>query len=316
MDEYTKKTKEWLDKKFKSTDEKGVYKSHAPIYGFANDSLSLGLYKNNYTILKEIEKLSSEYKIDTFLDAGCAEGFTAHLVKNIFGFKVSVTDLSSEAIKRAREVYGIYGFEGDIQSLDNIADSSFDLVLCSETIEHVPFYEKAFLELMRITKKVLIITVPAAKNMDEKKNYIAPQGPHTHLNIFTRKELEEFTDGGRVRGISLVLIDKLESIFMKKNPIDSSKKPKYLVVIYKIIRFLVFPIRIFYGISMAKIFIKIDYLLCSIFPNFSVNTYMVVFKKVPPDLKNYPQKSKNILDYMFLKSKVKPYFLHEHKEKV
>lgn len=156
MDEYSKKTKEWLNKRFKAADENGIYKNHAPIYGFAYDFLSLGLYQNNYAILKEIAKLSSEYGINTFLEVGCAEGFTAHLVKNIFGFQATVADLSIEAVKRAKEIYNIDGFEADVQSLNIFADNSFDLVLCSETIEHVPFPQKAFSELMRITKKKLI----------------------------------------------------------------------------------------------------------------------------------------------------------------
>jgi len=308
MDKYTKTTKEWLDERFKSTDENGVYKSHAPIYGFANDYLSLGLYKNNYAILKEIERVSDEYKINTFLEVGCAEGFTAHLVKNIFGFQTTVTDLSIEAVKRAKEIYGIDGFEADVQSLDIFGDNSFDLVLCSETIEHVPFPEKAFSELKRITKKALIITVPAAKNLNEKKNYTSPKVPHTHLNIFTKEELKGIISGGKVRGISNKRMSNIENLFVKHVNISLNNKPKILAIPYKIARFLISPIRKFYGIKMAKMFIKLDYLVCSVFHN-CVNTYMVVFKKMSPDSKNPIQKPKNILDFMLEESKVEHYYL-------
>ena len=308
MDKYTKTTKEWLDERFKSTDENGVYKSHAPIYGFANDYLSLGLYKNNYAILKEIERVSDEYKINTFLEVGCAEGFTAHLVKNIFGFQTTVTDLSIEAVKRAKEIYGIDGFEADVQSLDIFGDNSFDLVLCSETIEHVPFPEKAFSELKRITKKALIITVPAAKNLNEKKNYTSPKVPHTHLNIFTREELENIFPSGKVQGISCKRLGNIEDLCIKHVKISLNNKPKIFVILYKIAKFLTSPIRIFYGISMAKMFIKLDYLLCGVFRN-CANTYMVVLKKISPDYKNPIQKPKNILDFMLEESKVEHYYL-------
>ncbi len=83
MDIYTLKTKEWLDTRYKQTNEKGIYNSHAPIYGFSKEHLCLGWYKNYYTILKEIEKLCLRYKIDTFLEVGCAEGFVAHLIKEL-----------------------------------------------------------------------------------------------------------------------------------------------------------------------------------------------------------------------------------------
>ena len=34
MDEYTEKTKKWLDKRFKMCNKEGVYFAHQPIYGF------------------------------------------------------------------------------------------------------------------------------------------------------------------------------------------------------------------------------------------------------------------------------------------
>jgi len=308
MDKYTKKTKKWLDKRFKSTDEKGAYKSHAPIYGFAKDFLSLGLYKNNYTILREIEKVSSEYKIDSFLEVGCAEGYTTYLVKEIFRFRVNVCDLSFEAVKRAKEIYGFRSFVADVQALGNIKSDSFDLVLCSETIEHVPNPKKAFEELMRVAKKVLIITVPAAKNKKEKESFVPPETPHTHLNIFTKAEIENFTRGGKVGGISLKRLNKIEELFTSYNKDNFSCNSKYLMGIYKIIRFSFSPVKKLYGVNIAKIFIRLDYSLCGILLS-RVFTYMVVFKKVFPEFKNKPKKYKNILDYMLKESKVEPYFL-------
>lgn len=310
MDTYTKKTKGWLDKRFKSTDENGVYKSHAPIYGFSKDSLFLGMYKNNYSILREIEKISSEYTIHNFLEVGCAEGYTTHLIKEIFGFEVIVCDLSFEAVKRAKEIYGFRGFVADVQALHNIKSDNFDLVLCSETIEHIPNPDKAFEELIRVANKALIITVPAAKNKKEKETYIPPEGPHTHLNIFTKAEIIKFTGGGKVRGISLNWLNKIESFFTNNKNIFSGKS-KYLRGIYIILRFLFLPVRKCYGVNTANIFIRLDYLLSNLLPS-RVFTYMVTFKKVFPESKNtHKKKSKGALDYMLKESKVEPYFLND-----
>ncbi len=310
MDTYTKKTKEWLDKRFQTTDEKGVYKSHAAIYGFSKDSLALGMYKNDYTILREIEKVSSEYTIDKFLEVGCAEGYTSHLIKEIFGFDVKVCDLSSEAVKRAKEIYGFRGFAADVQALRNIENDSFDLVLCSETIEHVPDPEKAFNELKRVAKKVLIITVPAAKNQEEKERYVPPEGPHTHLNIFTKTELERFAGGGKVRGISSNGLFKIESLFTNNRNLFSGKS-KIVQGIYSVIRQLFLPVRKCYGVNMAKMFIRLDYWLCSLLPG-NVFTYMAIVKKTVPEGTGKKKIHKNILKYMLKEGKVDPYFLHDN----
>lgn len=288
MDEYTKKTKEWLEQRYKDRDEKGFYKSHAPIYGFSKDGFHLGLYRNNYSILKEIEKIVSEYEIGTFLEVGCAEGYTAHLVKEIFGFRIAVCDLSSEAIKRAKEIYGFSGFVADAQALSSIGDGSFDLVLCSETIEHVPNPNEAFRELMRVAKKVLIITVPAAKNRKVKENFIPPDEPHTHLNIFTKEKIKSLGQAGEVRGVFLNWLNRIIGLIFS-------------------------PRRRPFCIHIAKVVIKVDYLLGGILPSGAL-TYLGVFKKCPPEFERRPKKIRNILDYMLKESGVKPHFIKSRYE--
>lgn len=43
-----------------------------------------------------------------------------------------------------------------------LADNSFDLVLCAEVLEHLPFenFEKSLLELKRVTKKCIVLSLP------------------------------------------------------------------------------------------------------------------------------------------------------------
>jgi len=43
-----------------------------------------------------------------------------------------------------------------------LADNSFDVVLCAEVLEHLPFedFEKALLELKRVSKKYLVLSLP------------------------------------------------------------------------------------------------------------------------------------------------------------
>lgn len=44
----------------------------------------------------------------------------------------------------------------------SLADDSFDLILCAEVLEHLPFkdFEKALLELKRVSRKYLVLSLP------------------------------------------------------------------------------------------------------------------------------------------------------------
>lgn len=311
MDQYTKKTKEWLEARYREVDEKGFYNSFAPIYGFNKKHKFLGWYKNYYTIIKTIEVICAEYKIDTFLEVGCAEGFLSHLIKEIFGFKVNVCDLSSEAIKRAQEIYGLKGFVIDIQAMDTIKDNSFDMVLCSETVEHVPNPDRAFRELLRITKKILIVTVPAAKNKKEKESFIPHQEPHSHLNVFTKEEIKKLFPKVEVRGILSIWLNRLEGLFTEHDNDIFYKKSKCLLGPYKILRLLFSPLRRLYGPNLAKIFIALDYLLCNKLSG-RVNTYMGIFRKIPQEVEGNYKSNRKLLDYILYESKVVPYILKKY----
>jgi len=308
MDEYTRKTKVWLEQRFSESDEQGIYKSHAPIYGFSKSHVFLGLYKNNYAILKEIEKLSFKYLLENFLEVGCAEGYTSHLVESIFGFKVCAIDLSLEAVKRTKDIYHLKGIVADTQSLECIKTDSFDLVLCSETLEHLPDPAKAFGELLRISKKALIVTVPAAKNLREKEEFISLDEPHAHLNIFTKEDLRHFARCNRIRGISFKWLDKIESLFTADGKQISSRSSEFIIFMYRLGRLIFSPFRILYGVNLAKFFIKLDYWLGGAFI-FNVITYMGIYVKAQPDfIKRI--KHRNILNFM-LKDETKPCFIRE-----
>ena len=309
MDKYTQKTKEWLDSRFKSSDRNGVYQSHSPIYGFSHDFLALGLYKNNYNILNEIRKIASQFSINNILEVGCAEGYTAYLIREIFKFSITVCDLSFEAVKRAKEIYGLQGIVADIQELSNIKSDSYDLVICSETIEHIPNPDRAIEELKRISKKAIIITVPAAISENEKVNYIPTKEPHAHLNIFTKSELISYLGGGSVRGISFSLLNKFELLITDHNMDEFYSRKKYLLLIYKTLKLIFFPIKKLYGFNIATFCIKLDYFLCKIFPG-RVFTYLAIYTKKIPEFKKYKNcKYKKLINFMLRKSKVKPYYL-------
>ncbi len=102
---------------------------------------------------KIVEMIPSDVK--TILDVGCGAGIiTNRLVRD---YEVTGLDASREAL---RHVEGT-AVHGDAENLPFPA-ASFDLVLCSSLLEHLPddSYRKVCSELVRVSGKYVIISVP------------------------------------------------------------------------------------------------------------------------------------------------------------
>ncbi len=149
-------------------------------------------------LTKSILNTINKYTFKTFIDIGGAEGYTANLVRKLFNADVMSTDLSVSACLRAKEIYNIEAIPCDIHSLP-FPDNTFDIVLCSETLEHVTNYQQAIAELLRITKNVLIITVPHESPELVQEN-IKNKVPHGHINAFDIHTLDYLkTEGYSVK---------------------------------------------------------------------------------------------------------------------
>ena len=87
------------------------------------------------------------------LDAGCGEGFISNLIyNNIKNVEVVGLEYTSEALQVARELNeNITYIQGDIYRMPFEA-GSFDLVLCTDVLEHLTDPEKAVGELLRVSK--------------------------------------------------------------------------------------------------------------------------------------------------------------------
>ncbi|MCX6168676.1 MAG: class I SAM-dependent methyltransferase [Ignavibacteriales bacterium] len=187
MDRYTEKTKSWLEQRFKRTTNEGIYYAHQPIYGFRGGS-SGGWVISSYTVTYQIIKALSHMQFNSLLDVGGAEGYTAALIRSIFKVHVRNCDLSNEACNRAKEIFDIDGESVDIHKLP-YSDNEFDIVVCSETLEHVPNFRLATNELLRVCKKAVVITVPhEAKEIIE--NNIKENIPHAHIHYFDMKTFD------------------------------------------------------------------------------------------------------------------------------
>lgn len=148
-------------------------------------------YKKIFGLIKSADS-------QTILDAGCGEGFTlnklirAHIGKKHVGF-----DASKEAVVVGKKTFpGLFLEYGDIYHARYL-DRSFDLVLCSEVLEHLNDPKKALSELCRVSKTYVLLTVPWEPwfwitNFFLGK-YRATWGNHPeHINHWTSKSFRKF----------------------------------------------------------------------------------------------------------------------------
>ncbi len=130
------------------------------------------------------------------LDAGCGEG---HLIQKLNSVnnknKYYGADLTGIALKKAKKRCPYANLKKmDLTKL-NYDASFFDIVICSEVIEHIYEYEKVISELVRVLKKggFLIITFPNEKLWTLSRVLLLrrPIKVPDHVNSFQPKYFKE-----------------------------------------------------------------------------------------------------------------------------
>lgn len=157
---------------------------------------------NNFfkTLLFQIKDLD----IESVLDVGCGEGFTLNkLQEEGIGKKWEGIDFSEEAIKIGKKLYPSLDLhKGDISNLE-YKNSSFDLVCCAEVLEHLKEPEDGLKELLRVSKKYLILSVPN-EPMFYLFNYTQWGKDIGHINKWTSRRFKKFVqkniEGQQPRG--------------------------------------------------------------------------------------------------------------------
>lgn len=129
-----------------------------------------------------IRKFNNGWK--TVLDVGCGPG-PLEIYLDKYGYKeVSAIDFSGEGIDICKKNSPNFDYTvGNISDIEKIyVDKTFDIVFCCQVLEHLPNYEDVFRQLYKLTKGMLIISVPwdKCKTNDRHINHFLPQSFH-HL---------------------------------------------------------------------------------------------------------------------------------------
>ena len=159
----------------------GVYNGHQPLYGFGIQPCEPG-WLERYTITHAIMTELAGLDFATLADIGGAEGYKGAMVRELFGADVLSADLSPEACRLAERIYGLTTRAVSMEALP-FEDESFDVVLCSESLEHVSQPGRSLSELLRIARKAVVITVPA-ETLEQLSLSIQSGDPHAHVNWF------------------------------------------------------------------------------------------------------------------------------------
>jgi SAM-dependent methyltransferase/uncharacterized protein YbaR (Trm112 family) len=188
---YTEATRRWLEDRFHAADGE-LYRSHQPIYGIGeHDELteSNHLWRAAKTV--QLMRMLARVEGSTLLDVGAAEGYTSKLARDLFGYDVTVSDVSLEAMLRARDLFALPGTSVNASNLP-FRDGSFDVVLCSECIEHLEHPYEMILDAARVARRCLIIAT-----VESRATYWAARlqlcrlpvdEPHGHRSAWCRED--------------------------------------------------------------------------------------------------------------------------------
>lgn len=114
-----------------------------------------------WNFFRNLLDLIASKKVDSILDVGCGEGFTLNRLKEHgIGKRLEGIEYLKDAIELGKKTYPYIKIkQGDIYKLP-YEDNSFDLVLCTEVLEHLDDPQKALKELIRVSNKYLVVSVP------------------------------------------------------------------------------------------------------------------------------------------------------------
>lgn len=160
------------------------------------------LIKNFYSSLISLAK---PLLPQTILDAGCGEGFSMNKLRlNGIGEKIEGIEYSKDAISFGKKLFPHLNIkQGSVYDLP-YKDNSFDLIICTEVLEHLEKPTKALNEILRVSKRYLIISVPneplfMMSNFLRGKNLSRLGNDEGHINHWNPWSLRKYLAQNKVK---------------------------------------------------------------------------------------------------------------------
>lgn len=152
------------------------------------------MFNNFFATVGEVVKPLGATSV---FDAGCGEGETLERLAGILPERKVGIDLNPESVAFAKQrVPGAELSEGNLLDLQ-FPDSSFDLVLCLEVLEHLPDPAAGLSELVRVSSRDIVISVPHEPwfrlGSLARGKYVKTWGNHPeHVNHWNPKSFGTF----------------------------------------------------------------------------------------------------------------------------
>jgi ubiquinone/menaquinone biosynthesis C-methylase UbiE len=147
---------------------------------------------------KEFTDLYTGIEVESVFDGGCGEGFIlnelnlARPIKSCFAIDLD----ENEVIDASRNLPFCNVRQGNLYQVP-FQDNSFDLVICSEVLEHLDNPGKGLQELHRVCRKYALLSVPREPvwrmmNIARFSYWLHLGNTPGHLNHWSRSSFIEF----------------------------------------------------------------------------------------------------------------------------
>lgn len=123
------------------------------------------------------------------LTVGCGSGYVESKLQEM-GYDVIATDyFDKETRENTKYLDKINYHKSSIFDLSSFPVEGRETVICSEVLEHLPNYQEAFVNLLELTHRRLIVTIPWNISYD-----VEGPPPEGHCNYWTDKGENPFTN--------------------------------------------------------------------------------------------------------------------------
>jgi len=107
---------------------------------------------------------------DRVLDAGCGDGVLSLMLArkgaSVVGVDISVPNIERSGLAHASSESATQSIEFIVADLEHLPfpDNSFDVVVSSHVLEHLPDFDQGLRELVRVSKDKIVIAIPTLYN--------------------------------------------------------------------------------------------------------------------------------------------------------